>query len=488
MIYMKHNKLPESFFWGGSIAAHQLEGAWQEDGKGPAIMDYATAGTYETPRVFTKGIEKDKKYPSHQGIDFYHRYQEDIALFAEMGFTALRISIDWSRIYPNGDDELPNQAGIRYYQDVVATLLSYNIEPIVTLFHFEMPIHLVKEYGSWMNRKVINFYLKFAKTMFTALKGKVRYWVTFNEMNHIDPQTEASDLFTYILSGLKYSELEGNKKESLAIIGYHMTLAGVKAVKLGKEIDKDNQIGCVFGITPSYPYNCNPINVFNAFKEMDRDFYQIDAMANGKFPDYKLFEYQELGIDIGISKEDEQAFRDGKIDFIGMNYYQTSVTHHDQEQDSEETLFGGVHNPYLEKSKWGWSIDPIGLRYLLNYTYRKYQIPIMITENGMGAVDVVTKGKTLSDDGMIHDEYRIDYLRKHLSELKKAVLEDGVNCIGYLMWGPIDLISATTGEMKKRYGFIYVDKYDDGTGDLSRKRKDSFYWYQNIIKTNGEEL
>lgn len=473
-------KMNKDFFWGGSIAAHQLEGAWDQDGKGPAIMDFATVGSYETARQFTKEIEGDKKYPSHEGIDFYHRYKEDMALFAEMGFTALRISIDWSRIYPKGDEETPNQKGIQYYQDMVDTLLSYNIEPIVTLYHFEMPVHLVREYGSWTNREVVLFYLRYCKTMFEALKGKVRYWVTFNEMNHIDPQTEAADIFTYIIAGLKFSELEGDRKQVLAAIGYHMTLASVKAVRLAKEIDKNNQAGCVFGITPSYPVDCNPVNVLNAFKETDRDFYQIDAMCNGEFPKYKVKEYQELGIAIDIREEDREDFQKGKLDFIGINYYSSGVARYEGDEGCEETLFGGVQNPYLEKSKWGWAVDPVGLRYLLNYTYRKYHLPIIITENGLGAVDEV------SEDGGIHDDYRIAYLERHIAELEKAVIEDHVECIGYLMWGPIDLVSATTGEMKKRYGFIYVDKHDDGSGTLARSRKDSFYWFKDLIAKQGE--
>ena len=472
---------PKDFFWGGSIAAHQCEGAWQEGGKGPAIMDYATAGSYEIPRQFTYELEQDKKYPSHDGIDFYHRYKEDIKMFAEMGFTALRISIDWSRIYPRGDEEIPNLKGIEFYQDVVQTLLDYNIEPIVTLFHFEMPITLVREYNSWENRKVIDFYLKYVKTVVTALKGKVKYWVTFNEMNHIDPQTEASDIFTYIIAGIKYSEIKGNKKEVLARIGYNMTLAGVKAAKLIREIDAHNKVGCVFGIHPIYPRDCHPANIMNAFKEMDRDFYQIDTMCNGEFPKYKIEENKDYGIDIEITLEDKKAFQEGKLDFIGMNYYQTGVAKVADESLEDQKLFGGVQNPYLQQSKWGWAIDPIGLRYLLNYTYRKYGLPIMITENGLGAVDELV-------DGKVHDDYRIDYLKQHLSEMKKAIVEDHVECIGYLMWGPIDLVSATTGEMKKRYGFIYVNKYDDGTGDLSRLPKDSFYWYQHVIETQGEEL
>ena len=474
-------KLRKDFLWGGSIAAHQCEGAWNVDGKGIGIMDLVTSGSYEVPREICKDIEDGKRYPSHEGIDFYHRFKDDIALFGEMGFKALRISIDWSRIYPNGDDEEPNKKGIEYYQSVVDELLKNGIEPIVTLYHFEMPVNLVRKYGSWTNRKVIDFYLKYCKTMFEALKGKVKYWVTFNEMNHIDPQTEASDIFTYIIAGLKFSEMV-EKKQTLATIGYNMTLAGVKAVELAHEIDPNNKVGCVFGLKPVYPINCNPVNVMNAFKEMDRDFYQIDAMCNGCFPKYKLKEYKDSDIQLEISNEDKESFYNGKLDFIGLNYYSTSVAHYEGDDNGEETLFGGVQNPYLEKSKWGWSIDPIGLRYLLNYVYRRYELPIIVSENGLGAMDKVEA------DGSINDDYRIDYLNQHLIQLKKAAEEDGVECFGYLMWGPIDLVSATTGEMKKRYGFIYVDKQDDGTGDYSRKKKKSFDWYKEVIESNGESL
>lgn len=470
-------KLKHPFLWGGSIAAHQCEGAWNKDGKGIGIMDLVTQGSYEKPREITKTIEEGKIYPSHEGIDFYHTYKEDIALFAEMGFKALRISIDWSRIYPNGDEEEPNIPGIQFYHNIVNELLKHKIEPIVTLYHFEMPVHLVRKYGSWANREVVDFYLKFCKTMYEALKGKVHYWATFNEMNHIDPQTEASDIFTYIIAGLKYSEMT-DKKQTLATIGYNMTLASVKAVKLGHEIDKENKIGCVFGLTPAYPVNCNPVNVMNAFKENEHEFYQIDAMCNGKFPNYKLCEYKEQGITLVITEDDKQSFAEGKIDFIGLNYYSSSVAHYEGDENSEETLFGGVQNPYLEQSKWGWSIDPIGLRYILNYVYRRYSLPVIITENGLGAVDEI------DENGNIEDNYRIEYLQKHVEEIKKAVIEDHVECFGYLTWAPIDLISATTGEMKKRYGFIYVDKYDNGEGTLKRKKKKSFYWYKKLIQSN----
>lgn len=472
--------LSKDFLWGGSLAAHQCEGAWQEGGKGIGIMDLVTSGSASKERLIHDSFKENCIYPSHTGIDLYHHYKEDISLFAQMGFTTLRISIDWSRIFPQGEGEV-NKEGVRFYQDVIDELLKYHIEPIVTLYHFEMPIAIVHKYQAWLNRKTIDLYLTYCKVMFEALKGKVKYWVTFNEMNHIDAQTKLSDFFTYFTTGLQYSKLK-NPIHDIAFCAYHMSLASVKAVELAHRIDAQNQVGCVFGLTPTYPYTCHPEDVMKAFKDMNRDMYQMDAMCYGKFPEYKKREYKKMGIDLGITLEDEQAFAAGKLDFLGINYYFSEVGVVNKTEDMKTAFYGGVTNPYLEESAWGWSQDPVGLRYLLNVIERKYGLPVMITENGLGAHDQV------SEDGTVHDDYRIEYLRQHLIQLKKAVLEDGVNCIGYLMWGPIDLVSATTGEMAKRYGFIHVDKQDDGSGSYKRKPKDSFYWYQHIIQTNASEL
>ena len=447
---------------------------YQEGGKGLAIMDLVTAGAVDQPREITQTIEADKYYPSHTGIDFYHRYREDIALFAEMGFTSLRISIDWSRIFPKGDEAEPNEEGLFFYHQIIDELLSQGIEPIVTLYHFEMPVHLVKQYGSWKNRKVIDYYLHYCQTVFEAFKEKVTYWSTFNEMNHLDPTSNASEPFTYILTGLEYDKIQ-HRSQVLAEIGYNMTLAGVKAVQLGHAINPDFQIGCVFGLTPAYAKDCHPTNALNSLKQTTRDFYQIDAMCNGAFPLYKQKEYEKLGLHITISPEDQEAFSEGKIDWIGLNYYASEVAKFEGDDDAEGSLWGGTQNPHLEVSKWGWAIDPMGIRYLLNMLYQRYGLPIMITENGLGAVDVF-------EDGTVHDTYRIHYLQQHIEQVQKAMTEDFIEVIGYLTWAPIDLVSATTGEMKKRYGFIYVDKHDDGTGTLDRYRKDSFYWYQQLIR------
>ena len=465
----------QTFYWGGSIASHQCEGAYDADGKGLGIMDLVNSGSAQKPREFHEAFQEGAHYPSHHGIDFYHTYQEDIRLFAEAGFTALRISIDWSRIYPNGDDEKPNRAGLDYYRKVITELRANGIEPFVTLFHFELPMNLVRKYGSWENRKVVEFYLKYCKTVFEEYRDLVKYWVTFNEMNHLDSDMVLSDFFTYMNTGLCYSKLP-HPKETMARCAYHMTLASCMAINLGHKVSSDFQIGCVFGLTPSYPYTCNPADSVAALHDMDNDMYQIDAMCRGEFPEFKLREYEKRGVKIEMVPEDRQEFAGSRLDFIGVNYYSSTVSTGNPTDEMEADFFGRINNPHLPKSDWGWTMDPVGLRYILTYLDRKYHLPMIVTENGIGAVD------QLEEDGSVHDNYRIAYLKGHLEELGKALREDCVNCFGYLMWGPIDLISATTGEMKNRYGFIYVDQDDFGKGSGKRYKKDSYRWFQEYIR------
>ncbi|MEG0366571.1 MAG: glycoside hydrolase family 1 protein [Coprobacillus sp.] len=470
---MKTNHFPSDFLWGGSISAHQCEGSYNKDGKGLAIMDLVGAGSHQQMRKIYSCIEEGVFYPNHTGIDFYTCYKEDIAMFADLGFTALRISIDWSRIFPNGDDETPNQKGLQFYHNVIDELLKYSIEPIVTIYHFELPLHIVKKYQSWYQRKTVDLYLRYCETLFKSFKGKVKKWITFNEMNHLDLDSPFSDTFTYILTGLKLSQFE-SKDEFAAKIAYHVCLASVKAVELAHQIDDKNEVGCVFGLTPFYANTCRPLDALTAFQDFNKDLYQIDAMTCGHYPIYKLKEYKNKGIQLDILKEDQDSFRNGKIDFIGINYYCTEVSSFEPLSD-KKSLFGGYPNPYLEETKWDLTIDPIGLRYVLNVIDRKYHLPILITENGIGLNDVLV-------DGKVHDPARVDYLEKHFKEIDKAINQDFVNCIGYLMWGPIDVVSATSGEMKKRYGFIYVDKNDDGTGTYQRYKKDSYDWFKEFIK------
>lgn len=461
------------FLWGGSLAAHQCEGGFYVGNKGISNMDLVTQGTKVEPRKIHKEIKDGFTYPSHKGIDFYGKYKEDIALFSEMGFTALRISIDWSRIFPKGYEKEPNEQGLAFYENVIDELIRNGIEPILTLFHFELPLGLVEKYDGWASREVVNLFERFAKVMFVHFSDKVTYWATFNEINHLDPNSHGSEFFTYYLSGLDYAELK-NPKETVARIAYNTSLASARVVRLGHEINPNFKIGCVFGINPQYPESCRPETIVKSLLENERELFQMDAMCNGEFPKYKLKEFAKEEISIDIHSSDSEEFKNGKIDFMGLNYYMSSVTPNNSKED--EALFGGIQNPYLELSDWGWAVDPIGLRYTMNWLYRRYQIPMIITENGLGAVD------ERDDNGEINDDYRINYLQNHINQMIAAIEEDFVDCFGYLSWGPIDLVSASTGEMSKRYGYIYVDFNDDGSGTLNRYRKKSFYWFKELIK------
>lgn len=471
--------MKQPFLWGGSLAAHQCEGGWDQGGKGPSNMDVVTKGNREEARQIHSEIKAGFDYPSHRGINFYHTYKEDIRLFAEMGFTALRISIDWSRIFPNGDDEAVNESGLQFYEDVVDTLRAYKIEPILTLFHFELPFGLIEKYQGWAGREVVGLFERFAEVLFQRLNGKVTYWATFNEINHLDPNSHSSAFFTYYLSGLKYEDLD-NPQEAVARIAYNTALASARVVKLGHAINPEFKIGCVFGINPQFPETCKPETMLNNLLENEKELYQMDAMCNGKFPLYKLKEFQADGIALEIEATDEADFKAGVLDFMGLNYYMSSVTPNEAADD--EAIFGGIQNKYLELSDWGWAVDPVGFRYTMNWLYRRYQIPMMITENGLGAEDI------LEEDHTINDDYRINYLKSHIEAMQQAITEDYVDCFGYLSWAPIDLISASTGEMSKRYGYIYVDLDDDGNGTGNRYKKKSFDWYKQVIASNGTNL
>ena len=396
------------FLWGGAVAAHQLEGGWQEGGKGISVADVMTAGAHGVPREITDGVVAGKNYPNHEAIDFYHRYPQDLALFAEMGFKCFRTSIAWTRIFPQGDELEPNEAGLQFYDDLFDECLKHGIEPVITLSHFEMPYHLVTEYGGWRNRKLIDFFVRFARVVFTRYQHKVKYWMTFNEINNQANFHE--DFAPFTNSGLKY--------------------------------------------------------------------------LRGRYPQHLLNYFARRGFTLDITEADRQALTEGCVDYIGFSYYMSFATKATEDNpllDYDETT-SLVSNPYVKKSDWGWQIDPVGLRYSLNWFWDHYQLPLFIVENGFGAIDV------READGSVNDQYRIDYLSAHIAEMKKAVVEDGVDLMGYTPWGCIDLVSAGTGEMKKRYGFIYVDKDNEGNGTLARSRKKSFAWYQQVIASNGENL
>lgn len=474
---------PEGFLWGGAVAANQYEGAWNEDGKGAAGADLCTGGAYNRSKRITRTVEPDTFYPSHEAIDFYHHYKEDIALFAEMGFKVFRFSIAWTRIYPTGMEEEPNEAGLQFYDNVIDECRKYGIEPLITISHYEMPYALTEKYNGWVSRECIDLYVKYACTLFKRYKGKVKYWLTFNEIN-AGTMTMGNFLSLGILNE---GTEEFNDQKDIPQLRYqglhHQFVASALAVKAGHEIDPDCMIGCMICHITTYPYTCNPDDILKA-QQQNQIFNQFcgDVQVRGAYPTFMKRYFRDNGITVKTEPGDEEILKEGRVDFYTFSYYMSNCASADPNQErTAGNVADGVKNPYLEASDWGWQIDPKGLRYTLNELYGRYQIPLMVVENGLGAFDKI------EEDGTINDDYRIDYLRKHISQMAEAV-KDGVDLIGYTPWGCIDLVSASTGEMAKRYGFIYVEKYDDGTGDLSRRKKKSFDWYKNVIASNGENL
>ncbi|KRM19164.1 6-phospho-beta-glucosidase [Ligilactobacillus hayakitensis DSM 18933 = JCM 14209] len=478
---MTKTEFKKGFLWGGAVAAHQLEGAWQEGGKGVSVADVMTAGANKVPREITDGVIPGKNYPNHSAIDFYHHYKEDIKLFAEMGFKCFRTSIAWTRIFPNGDDETPNEAGLKFYDDLFDECLKYGIEPVVTLSHFEMPFNLVKKYNGFGNRKTIDFFVKFAVTCFKRYKDKVKYWMTFNE---IDNQSSFNNDFLMATNSGLLLDKDGNKNEAAMYQAAHYeVVASALAVKEGKKINPDFMIGTMIAFTPIYPATSKPADVLLAQRMDQRRNWFSDVQVWGYYPSNVEAYIERKGYRPDITEEDRVVLKEGTVDYVGFSYYQSMAVSSDKVApddlaDPEEAI---VRNQFVEASDWDWEIDPVGLRYALNELTDRYHVPLFIVENGLGAYDKVEA------DG-IHDDYRIDYLRRHLTEAKKAVVLDGVDLMGYTPWGCIDLVSAGTGQMSKRYGFIYVDKDDEGNGTLERSRKDSFYWYQKVIKSNGADL
>lgn len=474
--------LPEKFLWGGAVAAHQLEGGWQEGGRGPSVSDVLTAGAHGVPRRITDGVVAGERYPNHNGIDFYYTYKEDIALFAELGFKCFRTSISWSRIFPKGDEAVPCEEGLAFYDRLFDELLKYGIEPVVTLSHFEMPYYLAKEYGGWMNRKLVDFFVHYAVTVMERYKDKVKYWMTFNEINN--QSNTDTDIFGWTNSGIRFSEFE-DPKQALYQAVHHELVASALAVKKGHEINPDFQIGCMCSFVPFYPYSCDPNDVIMAQESMHERYYFSDVHCRGHYPAYAKKQWEREGNAPLMEPEDEQILAEGKVDYLGFSYYMSNAVKADVDQVNADVNGGNAHsvpNPYVKASDWGWQIDPVGLRYSLSALYERYELPLFIVENGFGAID------KLEEDHTCDDSYRIDYLRRHIEEMKKAVEIDGVDLMGYTPWGCIDVVSFTTGELRKRYGFIYVDLNDDGTGTGNRYKKKSFAWYQKVVASNGEEL
>lgn len=474
---------PNNFLWGGALAAHQFEGGVLGTSKGLSVADVMTAGSHGVPRVITDGVIEGNYYPNHIGIDFYNRYKEDIAMFADMGFKCFRTSIAWSRIFPLGTESEPNEEGLQFYDDLFDELLKYRIEPVITLSHFEMPYHIAKEYGGFMSRETIDFFLNFAEAVFKRYKNKVKYWMTFNEINN--QMNYSNDIFGWTNSGAHFGDYP-NPEEAMYICGHHSLVASAKAVSLGKEINPNFQIGNMIAMVPIYPFSSRPADQVLAQQMMHDRWFFCDVQVRGHYPRYTLRMLERKGYNINITKEDEEILSKGTVDYIGFSYYMSNTVDSQAFQDVSGNLNGGssysTTNPFIKESDWGWAIDPEGLRYTLNSFYERYELPLFIVENGFGAIDVK------NEDGTVNDSYRIDYLSSHIKEMEKAVVEDGVELLGYTPWGCIDCVSFTTGEMKKRYGFIYVDRNNDGSGTLERSKKDSYFWYKNVIETNGLNL
>lgn len=464
---------PENFLWGGAVAANQCEGAYNEDGKGLSIQDVMPRGI---KGARTNGPTEDNM--KLVGIDFYHRYKEDIKLFAEMGFKVFRTSIAWTRIFPQGDEPEPNEAGLAFYDALFDECHKYGIEPLVTLSHYETPLYLAEQYDGWINPKVIEFYKNYVSTVFERYKTKVRYWLTFNEINSI--------LNSPFMSGGINTPKEQLTESQLYQAIHHEMVASALAVKIGHEINQDFRIGCMILSMPVYPLSPDPADVIRAMEESHLHDMFTEIHVRGEYPGYMKRYMREHNIEVKFAPGDEEILKN-TVDFISFSYYVSVCATADEEKNirGEGNLLGGVPNPTLKASEWGWQIDPKGLRYILNSFWDKYRKPLFIVENGLGAKDQIIDdgkgGKTVIDD------YRIDYMRDHLIQVGEAI-EDGVEVMGYTSWGCIDLVSASTAELAKRYGFIYVDRNDDGSGTLGRYKKKSFDWYKEVIASNGENL
>ena len=473
---------PENFLWGGAVAACQIEGAYDVDGRGLSTSDIhrydnhldrahiAKEGGGTRAEILAAAADTESYYPKRYGIDFYHTYKEDLALLKEMGFRCFRTSISWSRIFPRGDEAEPSEKGLQFYDRLIDQIIQDGMEPIITISHYDIPLTLVTEYGGFANRKVIDFFARYAGVLLERFKGKVKYWIVCNQVNLV-PTVQFGSL------GI-YDDQAENMEELMYQAVHHQFVAGAKVVELAKTIDPQTKMGTMLADCTSYPATCRPEDVVLTMKRNRMQYFFSDVQLRGEYPVYALRYFEEKGIHLQIEEKDEELIKANPMQFLALSYYSTKIIDASKNgmdpRDSEQ-------NPYLKPTPWEWRMDPLGFYNMLSQYWDRYQIPLLIAENGFGALDQVEA------DGSIHDPYRIDYYRQHIAQLKEAV-KDGVEVIAYCAWGPIDIISSSSAEMSKRYGFIYVDQDDLGQGTRKRSRKDSFYWYQKVIATNGEDL
>lgn len=472
--------LHKEFLWGGATAANQCEGGIWEGGRGLANVDVCPSGPDRGAVISGHkkmlAMDGEHHYPAAEAIDMYHHFREDIKLFGEMGFGVYRLSIAWSRIFPQGDEAEPNEEGLRFYQEILKECRTYNIQPLVTISHFDCPMGLIRKYGGWRSRKMIECYLHLCEVLFTRFREDVVYWLTFNEINMI--------LHAPFMGAGIYFEEGENEEQIKYQAAHHELVASALATKMAHEINPQNKIGCMFAAGSAYPCTCKPEDVWEALRTDQENYFFVDVQARGNYPAYAVKRLEKSGALPHMEPEDLEILKAYPVDFISFSYYNSRciAAPGGEQEEADGNLFKSAKNPYLKSSQWGWPIDPLGLRITLNEVYDRYQKPLFIVENGLGAFD------RPDETGYVEDDYRIEYLRDHIRAMKAAVEEDGVDLMGYTSWAPIDLISAGTGEMKKRYGFIYVDKQEDGSGTMKRYKKKSFFWYQNVIATNGEEL
>ena len=481
-------QFPSDFLWGGALAGCQAEGAWLEDGKTmtvPEVMKFGKVDhkvtrqmkiTMET--IAEAEMDFDTvKYPKRRGIDFYHTYKQDLALLAGMGLKCFRYSFSWARVFPQGYQDAPNEKALAFYDDLIDTIRGYGMEPLMTISHFDFPIYLIKKYGGWSDHRLIDLYEKYCRVLFERYKGKVRYWVTFNEINmslKAGPKTMGV-----------VDQGQPNYEEMLFQALYHQFVAAARITALAHQIDPANKVGCMVAYFTTYPYTCKPEdNLAAQFDDRMKNLYFLDSLNGKPLPYYAEAYFEQKGICLQTDEEELEEIRQNPADFVGLSYYNSMVSAGDTSQLelTNGNVASAYKNPYLPANAWGWQIDPVGLRYTLNHLYDRYHKPLFILENSSGFVD------KLEEDGTVHDPYRVDFLRAHIQAMMAAVTEDGVDVIGYTMWGPIDIISSSTSEMTKRYGFIYVDQDDYGNGTKKRYIKDSYYWYRDLIGSNGRKL